>query len=129
MNTTINLGTLQTLVLSLEQRLRDSEQEISTLKLAHTHCPSCGMRSIKRMPPREKQFSDFTLPEAVMSVLWEYSDPISARALRLRLLEKGYPQAKLGRYGNRLHTVVWRLSEGENPRILRSEGNEIIAIR
>ena len=129
MSTTIDLDTLQTMFKVLEERLRDSENEITNLKRAHGHCPSCGSRSLGHIKPKERQFSDLSLPEAVMMVLWEIDNPISVRSLKLCLLEKGYPEKQLGRYGNRLHTVVWRLSEGDRPRIQRLEGDEIIAIR
>ncbi len=129
MSTTIDLDTLQTMFKVLEERLRDSENEISNLKRAHGHCPACGMRSLKHLPPKERQFSDLSLPEAVMNVLLDITEPIGIRALKLRLLERGYSEKQLGRYGNRLHTTVWRLSDGDNPRIKRLEGDEIIAIQ
>jgi hypothetical protein len=40
--------------------------------------------------------------------------------------ERGYPKEKLGRYANRLHTVISRLIH--SGRIRREEGDEIIAI-
>lgn len=129
MSTSIDIETFQTMFKVLEERLRDSENEIRNLKRSHEHCPSCGTRSHVYSKPKEKQFYDLSLPEAVMSILWETNDPINIRTLKQRLLESGYPVNLLGRYGNRLHTVVWRLSDGERPRIKRLEGDEIIAIR
>lgn len=129
MNMAIDSENFQAMLESFEVRLRDSETEITNLKRAHIHCPSCGARSLRTLKPKERQFSDLSLPEAVMTVLWELDTPVSVRNLKLRLLGKGYQEKQLGRYGNRLHTVVWRLSDGDNPRIKKLEGDEIIAIR
>lgn len=129
MGTLVDAEKFEIVVRNLEERLRDSENEIRNLKRSHEHCPSCGRLSRSHLRPKEKQFYDLSLPEAVMTVLLETNDPISIRTLKFRLLEKGYPEKQLGRYGNRLHTVVWRLSDGDMPRIQRLEGDEIIAIR
>jgi hypothetical protein len=56
--------------------------------------------------------------------LADYTYPISCRTLRLELEKRGYPKTKLGRYGNYLHTVVWRLKDAG--KIQRLEGDEII---
>lgn len=128
MSTVIDAETFQTMFKALEERLQNSENEIRTLKSEHKNCPSCGMRESRRSRFNKRPFYDLSLSEAVMSVLLEADAPLSIRTLKLRLLEKGYPEKQLGRYGNRLHTVVWRLSEGDDPQIKRLEGNELIAI-
>jgi hypothetical protein len=135
METLRDMGILETVVRELEKRLVENESELHKLtnqlqdwsKKAHAHCPSCGIRSIKNRAPRSTRFYDLPLPDAVMMCLVEYEYPVSPRILRLKLEEKGYPKDKLGRYANRLHTVIWRLIE--SGRIRREEGDEIIAIR
>jgi hypothetical protein len=128
MSATIDVETFQEMFKVLEDRLKNSENEIRILKSEHKNCPSCGMRESRRARFKNRPFYDLSLSEAVMSILLEADAPMSIRTLKLRLLEKGYLEKQLGRYGNRLHTVVWRLSEGDAPQIKRLEGNELIAI-
>jgi hypothetical protein len=130
-----DMGTLQTVVQDLEKRLSDNESEIQRLinqlqdwsRKAHDHCPACGVRSVKARAPKRAEFYDLPLTDAAMMCLIEFDYPISPKILRLKLEEKGYPKSKLGRYANRLHTVIWRLID--SGRIRREEGDEIIAIR
>ena len=125
---------LDAVVKSLEYRLGESELKIMSLadelrewrSRAHAHCPSCGTRSLKDRPHRQKHFGELALPEAVTICLAEYDYPINARTLRLKLQEKGYPKHKLGHYGNYLHTVIGRLIGAG--RIKRLEGDEIVSI-
>jgi hypothetical protein len=130
---TQEIGILQTIVSDLEKRLNDQVLQLQRLNgeirawkdKAHAHCPACGNKSFKTRP--NVPFFDLPLSEAVMVCLSEYDYPISSRTLRLKLEEKGYPKEKLGRYGNKLHTAIWRLIE--SGRIQRQEGDELIAIR
>ena len=130
----LDMGSLETVVHDLQRRLSGTESELQQLtsqlqdwrQKAHAHCPACGNRSIRARAPKNIPFYDLPLPEAVMVCLVEYDYPISPRTLRLKLEEKGYPKEKLGRYANRLHTVIWRLIDSQ--RIRREEGDEIIAI-
>ena len=129
------METFQTAVRDLEKRLTDNESEIQRLmtqlqewsRKAHAHCPACGVRSVKSRSHKRIEFPDMPLTDAAMMCLVEYDYPISPRTLRLKLEERGYPKHKLGRYANRLHTVIWRLIE--SGRIRREEGDEIIAIQ
>lgn len=118
----------------IEDRVQQNEAKLSQLqeelaewrRRAHAHCPACGTRSIRSPQRKEKPFAELSLTEAVMMCLLEYDYPISARTLRLKLDEKGYPKPKLGRYGNYLHTVICRLIDAGKVR--RVEGDEIVAI-
>lgn len=129
------VSVLETLVHDLEKRLSDNESDLQRLmaqvqdwsRQAHAHCPACGNRSIRARAPKRTEFYDLPLSDAAMMCLVEYDHPISPRVLRLKLEERGYPKSKLGRYANRLHTVIWRLIE--SGRIRREEGDEIIAIQ
>lgn len=125
---------LDAVVKSLESRLDESEKRIASISdelrewksRSHAHCSTCGHRSAQKKKYLEKPFSDLPLSEAAFMCLVEYTHPINVRTLRMRLEERGYPTAKMGRYGNYLHTVICRLIEAG--RIQRLEGDEIIAV-
>lgn len=130
----LDMGSLETVVYDLQRRLSGTESELQQLtsqlqdwrQKAHAHCPACGGRSVRSGVPKNIQFPDLPLPKAVMFCLFEFDYPISPRKLRLKLEERGYPKDKLGRYANRLHTVISRLID--SGRIRREEGDEIIAV-
>lgn len=127
------LEILNAMVRTLEQRLEANESRLHTVtdelsewkRKAHTHCPKCGGRSIEPRPHRITPFSERSLPEAILICLQGFDYPVGVRTLRDKLKELGFPDAKLGRYGNSLRTAINRLAEAG--KIRRLEGDEVTA--
>lgn len=103
-------------------KIADWEALLNRLERSQSRfeCPKC------KTTYKPHSFSQLKPADAIVACLREIDRPVGVGFLRRKLEEKGYPMRRFGRRYSYYYTIICRLADGENPKIKRLEGDEIM---